>query len=173
MTRITFCISRCANCTQGVALTLTPLAAEFGVPGNESRFATCALFVGLIVGASFWGIASDIVGRRLAFNCTLFICGAFGLAAGGASNWVGYVLYLYFCLQRIPHTNEPSRICALYACLGLGVGGNLPVDAAVFLECLPPNSANVLSGLAAWWSVGTLISRYFPSRSFFALPLSG
>ena len=46
----------------------------------------------------------------------------------------------------------------MYACLGLGVGGNLPVDAAVFLECLPPNSANILSGLATWWSVGTLIA---------------
>ncbi|OJJ54785.1 hypothetical protein ASPSYDRAFT_210462 [Aspergillus sydowii CBS 593.65] len=123
---------------QGVALTLTPLANEFGISGNDSRFATCALFVGLIVGASFWGIASDIVGRRPAFNCTLLICGAFGLAAGGGPNWVG--------------------TCALYACVGLGVGGNLPVDAAVFCECLPPNSGNILSGLATWWSVGTLIS---------------
>lgn len=40
----------------------------------------------------------------------------------------------------------------------MGVGGNLPVDAAVFCECLPPNSGNILSGLATWWSVGTLIS---------------
>ncbi|KAJ5155268.1 hypothetical protein N7492_008071 [Penicillium capsulatum] len=123
---------------QGVALTLSPVAMEFGVSENESRFATCALFVGLIVGASFWGIASDAIGRRPAFNSTLFLCGTFGLAAGGGSTWVG--------------------VCALYACLGLGVGGNLPVDAAVFLECLPPNSANILSGLATWWSVGTLIS---------------
>ncbi|KAJ0423000.1 major facilitator superfamily domain-containing protein [Aspergillus carlsbadensis] len=123
---------------QGVALTLTPLSMEFGVTESESRFATCALFVGLIVGATFWGIASDIIGRRPAFNCTLFLCGAFGLAAGGGPNWVG--------------------TCALYACLGLGVGGNLPVDAAVFLECLPPNSSDLLSGLATWWSVGTLIS---------------
>ncbi|KAL4804061.1 major facilitator superfamily domain-containing protein [Aspergillus unguis] len=123
---------------QGVALTLTPLSMEFGVTENESRFATCALFVGLIVGASFWGIASDIIGRRPAFNCTLFLCGAFGLAAGGGPNWVG--------------------TCALYSCLGLGVGGNLPVDAAVFCECLPPDSGELLSGLATWWSVGTLIS---------------
>ncbi|KAJ5948974.1 hypothetical protein N7454_002281 [Penicillium verhagenii] len=123
---------------QGVALTLTPIANEFGISENHSRFATCALFVGLIIGASFWGIASDAIGRRPAFNMTLCICGIFGLAAGGAPSWVG--------------------VCALYACLGLGVGGNLPVDAAVFLECLPPNSASILSGLATWWSVGTLIS---------------
>lgn len=123
---------------QGVALTLTPVAMEFGVSDNYSRFATCSLFVGLIVGASFWGIASDAIGRRPAFNCTLFLCGTFGLAAGGGNSWVA--------------------VCALYACLGLGVGGNLPVDAAVFLECLPPNSANILSGLATWWSVGTLIA---------------
>ncbi|KAJ6120418.1 hypothetical protein N7523_004698 [Penicillium sp. IBT 18751x] len=123
---------------QGVALTLTPLATEFGVSETDSRFATCSLFVGLIIGASFWGIASDAIGRRPAFNMTLCICGTFGLAAGGGPNWVG--------------------TCALYACLGLGVGGNLPVDAAVFLECLPPNSGNILSGLATWWSVGTLIA---------------
>ncbi|KAL2816464.1 major facilitator superfamily domain-containing protein [Aspergillus granulosus] len=123
---------------QGVALTLTPLSMEFGVTESESRFATCALFVGLIVGATLWGIASDIIGRRPAFNCTLFLCGAFGLAAGGSPNWVG--------------------VCALYSCVGIGVGGNLPVDAAVFCECLPPNSGDLLSGLATWWSVGTLIS---------------
>ncbi|KAL4785164.1 MFS general substrate transporter [Aspergillus varians] len=123
---------------QGVALTLTPMSTEFGISQTDSRFATCALFVGLIIGASFWGIASDAIGRRPAFNCTLFLCGAFGLAAGGGPNWVG--------------------TCALYACVGVGVGGNLPVDAAVFLECLPPDSGNILSGLATWWSVGTLIA---------------
>ncbi|KAE8155235.1 major facilitator superfamily domain-containing protein [Aspergillus avenaceus] len=123
---------------QGVALTLTPLSKEFGISETDSRFATCALFVGLIIGASFWGIASDAIGRRPAFNCTLFLCGAFGLAAGGAPNWVG--------------------TCALYSCLGLGVGGNMPVDAAIFCECLPPDSGNILSALATWWSVGTLIA---------------
>jgi MFS family permease len=85
-----------ANKTQGVALTLTPIAKEFGVSENESRFATCSLFVGLIIGASFWGIASDAIGRRPAFNMTLCICGTFGLAAGGGPNWVGCVISSVF-----------------------------------------------------------------------------
>lgn len=78
-----------ADNMQGVALTLTPVAMEFGVSETDSRFATCSLFVGLIIGASFWGIASDAIGRRPAFNMTLCICGTFGLAAGGAPTWIG------------------------------------------------------------------------------------
>lgn len=48
-----------------------------------------------------------MIGRRLAFNATLFIAGVFGLAVGGGNNWIG--------------------TCALYSMLGVGVGGNLPV----------------------------------------------
>lgn len=123
---------------QGVALTLDPVAAEFGVSSTNVRYTTLSLFVGLCIGASFWGIASDIIGRRLAFNCTLAIAGIFGLAAGGAPNWIG--------------------LCALYACVGLGVGGNLPVDGALFLEFLPFESGNLLTLLSVWWPVGQLIS---------------
>ncbi|OJK03086.1 hypothetical protein ASPACDRAFT_76158 [Aspergillus aculeatus ATCC 16872] len=123
---------------QGIALTLTPIAEEFGVSSTRVRFTTCALFLGLCIGASFWGIASDIVGRRLAFNTTLFLCSVFGVAAGGGPNWIG--------------------TCALYSCLGLGVGGNLPVDGALFLEFLPFASGNMLTMLSVWWPVGQLIS---------------
>lgn len=123
---------------QGVALTLTKLSPEFGVDSNQIRYTTLALFVGLCLGASFWGIMSDVVGRRLAFNATLFIAGVFGLAAGGGPNWVG--------------------TCALFCCLGMGVGGNLPVDGALFLEFLPFASGNLLTLLSVWWPVGQVIS---------------
>jgi hypothetical protein len=109
---------------QGVALTLPQLSAEFGVDSNTVRYTTLSLFIGLCIGASFWGIISDVIGRRMAFNFTLFIAGIFGVAAGAAPNWIG--------------------VCALYACLGLGVGGSLPVDGALFLEFLPFASGNLL-----------------------------
>ena len=105
---------------------------------SEIRYTTLALFLGLCIGASFWGTASDIIGRRLAFNTTLLLAGVFGLAAGGGPNWTG--------------------IAALFSCLGLGVGGNLPVDGALFLEFLPFASGNLLTLLSVWWPVGQLIA---------------
>lgn len=81
-----------ADDVQGVALILPPLSAEFGVSSSWVRFTTCALFLGLCIGASFWGVVSDLIGRRPAFNMTLFICGVFGLATGGGPTWIGYVL---------------------------------------------------------------------------------
>ncbi|KAI9369135.1 major facilitator superfamily domain-containing protein [Aspergillus egyptiacus] len=123
---------------QGVALTLPQLSLEFGVDSNRVRFTTCALFLGLCIGATFWGLASDVIGRRPAFNMTLLIAGVFGLASGGGPNWIG--------------------TCGLYACLGLGVGGNMPVDGALFLEFLPFASGNLLTMLSVWWPVGNLIA---------------
>ena len=123
---------------QGVALTLPQLTAEFGPSETNVRYTTCATFIGLCLGASFWGVASDIMGRRIAFNFTLFIAGVFGLAVGGGPNWIG--------------------TCGLYAALGFGVGGNLPVDGALFLEFLPMASGGLLTLLSVWWPVGQLIA---------------
>lgn len=101
------------------------------------RYTTLSLFTGLCIGAVFWGTASDIIGRRLAFNTTLFLAGVFGLSVGGSTHWIS--------------------VCALYSSLGLGVGGNLPVDGALFLEFLPFASGNLLTMLSVWWPVGQLI----------------
>jgi len=57
------------------------------------------------------------MGRRLAFNLTLFIASVFGTSAGAGSNFVA--------------------TAAMIACVGLGTGGNLPVDGAIFLEFVP------------------------------------
>lgn len=123
---------------QGVALTLPGLSAEFGIDETQVRFTTLSLFIGLCIGASFWGVASDIIGRRLAFNGTLCLAGVFGLAAAGAPTWIG--------------------ACGLFACVGLGIGGNLPVDGALFLEFLPSGNNNLLTLLSVWWPIGNLIA---------------
>ncbi|KAK0635358.1 major facilitator superfamily domain-containing protein [Bombardia bombarda] len=127
--------------TQGVSLTLPSLSAEFGVSEKSIRYTTSALFVGLCFGSFFWGLGSDVLGRRIAFNVTLLITSVFGIASAYAPSW--------------------GWVCFFYGALGFGVGGNLPVDGALFLEFLPDASSSLLTLLSIWWPIGQLCSSIF------------
>jgi MFS family permease len=85
----------------------------------------------------FRGPMADIIGRRLAFNCTLFMVGIFLIAAGGSNN-----IYTYG---------------AMIALVGFGSGGNVPVAATVYLEFVPSSGFYLLTILSAWWAVGAVI----------------
>ncbi|KIK01641.1 hypothetical protein K443DRAFT_678188 [Laccaria amethystina LaAM-08-1] len=113
------------------SLILAPVVAEFHFNGP---FLTLAANIGFLVGAISWGLASDIWGRRWPFNATLFIAGVFGLAAGGSQNLV--------------------TLASLIAVLGIGVGGNLPVDATIFLDFVPASHQYLLAVVAVFWSFG-------------------
>ncbi|KAF8512504.1 MFS general substrate transporter [Gautieria morchelliformis] len=121
---------------QGVAIILPQIALEMNPP--HIAFATLALYVGLICGATTWGVLADIIGRKLSWTITLLIAGVFGVAAGGAPNFV--------------------TLGALVACCGFGVGGNLPVDGALYLEHIPQRYQWTLTLLSVWWAVGQLIA---------------
>jgi len=123
---------------QGVAIILPQVGKEFNPP--HQTFLTLALYVGLIFGASFWGVTADIIGRRLAFNLTLFIAALFGTAAGGGPNFVG--------------------VASMVACIGLGTGGNLPVDGPIFLEFVPGTHQYLLTILSFWWCIGQVIASF-------------
>ncbi|KAG0634091.1 major facilitator superfamily domain-containing protein [Tuber brumale] len=122
---------------QGLALILTSIQREFGIEDSRIGYTTCALFAGLCCGAVGWGVFSDLWGRKAAFNSTLAIAAIFGLAVGSANSW--------------------ATTAALFACIGTGVGGNLPVDGALFLEFLPERNGNLLAGLSIWWPFGQLV----------------
>ncbi|KAL9940389.1 hypothetical protein V8E36_001094 [Tilletia maclaganii] len=121
---------------QGVAIILPQIRRE--LVGYPPQWATFSLYIGLIIGAALWGIMADIVGRRLSFNVTLFLAGVFGIAAGGAPNFIG--------------------LCGLLAALGVGLGGNLPVDGMLFLEFIPGKNQNLLTLLSVYWAIGQLIA---------------
>ena len=82
---------------------------------------------------------SDIIGRRIAWNATLVISGIFGVAAGAAPTFVIF--------------------CAMIACIGFGVGGNLPVDGALFLEFLPGSHQYLLTLMSLFWAIGQVVAR--------------
>ena len=79
---------------------LPPVLVEFH--GSSGPYLKLAQNIGLLIGAFFWGLGSDVWGRRLSFNITLFIIGVFATAAGGSNSYLTLeVMAAYvFCLTR-------------------------------------------------------------------------
>ncbi|KAK0445025.1 MFS general substrate transporter [Desarmillaria tabescens] len=115
-------------------LILTQVTAEFKFNGP---LLTLAANIGLLVGAIVWSVGCDIWGRRWSFNLTLLIAGVFGLSAGGSPNFI--------------------TLASLLAVVGVGVGGNMPVDSAVFLDLVPGTHQYLLTVMSVWWSLGQLL----------------
>jgi len=115
-------------------LILAPVTDEFTF---KAPFLSLAANAGLLVGAVFWGFGCDVWGRRWCFNVTLFIAGVFGLAAGGSPNFI--------------------TLASLLAVMGVGVGGNLPVDSVVFLDLVPASHQYLLTFMSIFWCLGQLV----------------
>ncbi|KAL4072126.1 major facilitator superfamily domain-containing protein [Scleroderma citrinum] len=107
---------------------------EFNVQGEWMLLAQS---LGLLAGAIFWGVGCDMWGRRWSFNLTLLVTAIFALVAAAAPNYV--------------------VLCACVAGWSFGVGGNLPVDSAVFLEFVPPSHQYMLTVLSVFWALGDLL----------------
>lgn len=118
------------------SLIFTPITNEF----NPSRppLLTLAQNIGLLAGAMFWGFGCDIFGRRWAFNLTLGVTSVFGLIAAGSPNF--------------------AAIGTFAALWSFGVGGNLPVDSAIFLEFLPGTHQYLLTVLSVDWAFAQLLA---------------
>lgn len=119
-----------------VSLILPPVSYEFNAP--RPPLLTLAQNIGLLLGALFWGFGCDIFGRRWAFNLTIGITGVFGLVAAGSSSF--------------------AAICTFAALWSVGVGGNLPVDSAIFLEFLPGSHQYLLTILSIAWAFAQLLA---------------
>jgi len=95
----------------------------------------------MLVGALFWGLSADVIGRKHAFNYSLLISSIFTIVAGASPNWI--VLGFFISMSAF------------------GAGGNLVLDTAVFLEYLPSKHQWLLTLMAAWWGVGQLVAGLF------------
>lgn len=117
------------------SLILPPITSEFGP--DRPPLLTLAQNIGLLAGAMFWGFGCDIFGRKWAFNLTLGLTAVWGLVAAGAPNF--------------------AAIGTFAALWSFGVGGNLPVDSAIFLEFLPASHQYLLTVLSVDWAIAQVI----------------
>jgi MFS family permease len=113
------------------SLIFTPVRNEFNP--DRPPFLTLSQNIGLLFGAVFWGFGCDIFGRRWAFNLTIGITAVFGMIAAGSPNF--------------------AAIAVFAALWSVGVGGNLPVDSAIFLEFLPGSHQYLLTILSIDWAL--------------------
>lgn len=118
------------------SLILPAVAAEFRVA--QPPLLTLAQNIGLLAGAVFWGFGCDIFGRRWGFNLTLGITSVFGMLAASSPNFAAVGVF-----------------AALWS---FGVGGNLPIDSAIFLEFLPASHAYLLTVLSLFWALAQLFA---------------
>lgn len=121
------------------SITASYVVIEFNP--SYTRAGQLALYIGLLVGALFWGISADIIGRKWAFNLSLLISSVFGIVAGGAPNYDSWVFF--------------------NAMMAFGAGGNLVLDTTVFLEYLPSTATWLVILMAAWWGCGQTVAGLF------------
>lgn len=140
---------------QAFVVCLPAIQAEWGLQSSDTGGLLTCLFGGMILGALIWGTFSDVFGRKPTFNITLFITAVFGLASAFSQSFVG--------------------VCCLAALLGCGLGGNLPVDSTMLLEFVPSYRKNIVTLLAIFWPVGSLVGAGVGWALLppFSCPLSG
>ncbi|KAI7488402.1 MFS general substrate transporter [Hortaea werneckii] len=139
-----FCLNGFGYAVDSQILLIQSIIATYAAYEFQPGFGngmTIAAYVGMLLGALFWGLSADVIGRKYAFNISLLLSSVFCIVAGASPNWV--VLGLFVCLASF------------------GSGGNLVLDTAVFLEYLPSNKQWLLTLMAAWWGLGQLIAGLF------------
>lgn len=104
---------------------------------SYTRAGQLAVYIGLLVGALFWGLSADIIGRKWCFNLSLLITAIFAIIAGAAPNYASWA--------------------AFNALVTFGSGGNLVLDTTCFLEYLPHRKTYMVTLMAAWWGVGQMV----------------
>lgn len=122
--------------SQGIGAVQPAIVLEFqGI--DHVAFSSVAYYVGMIVGALFWGVSCDFIGRNPAFNTTIMIGGIFACACAGLSNF--------------------DAFCFFWFVIGTAAGGNVPVDSIIFLEYVPGSHQYLLTALSAWWNFAQVI----------------
>ncbi|KAG5983934.1 hypothetical protein E4U55_006641 [Claviceps digitariae] len=122
---------------QAFGLVLSPLQQEMGFGDGQSGRISTSFSAGLTAGAMFWGLMSDIVGRRWAFNLTCLFTSSFGLCLGFSNNY--------------------TTLLVITAFVGFGVGGNIPVDSAILLEFIPQNRRFLVACLSVFQPLGVVV----------------
>ncbi|KAI5957249.1 hypothetical protein KGF54_000177 [Candida jiufengensis] len=111
-----------------------------GVHPPEGRlpYIVLAQNFGLLAGCIIFSLLSDIVGRKIPFQITLLVTSIFAIIAGASPNFAALGCFVAF--------------------YSVGVGGNIVVDASLFLESIPASYQWILTVMSSWWALAGVIT---------------
>ncbi|KAM0331239.1 hypothetical protein ACHAQA_002908 [Verticillium albo-atrum] len=140
-----FCLSGFGYAVDSMVTLLQSVIAaqaylEVAKDGGYATGLTIASYAGLLIGALFWGFTADVIGRRIAFNTTLFLAAIATIVSGASPSWESLGFFI--------------------ALIGFGAGGNLVLDPTVYLEYLPSHKQWTITTMACWWGVGQAINGF-------------
>lgn len=122
---------------QAFGLILTSVQQEFGFSATESGNLGTSFSAGLTAGAFLFGVVVDIIGRYWAFNLTVLTSSIFGICLGAPDTY--------------------NALLVLTAFVGLGIGGNIPIDTTICLEMLPQKNRWLLPTLSIFQPLGVVL----------------
>ncbi|WWC58954.1 uncharacterized protein I303_101499 [Kwoniella dejecticola CBS 10117] len=123
---------------QCIAVILPRVQVHFNLTSKVVGLLSASTMAGMMIGAVAWGVVSDLLGRSLPFNATLFLTAIFGIAASFSPNFTILCIWMFL--------------------LGSAVGGSMPTDGTLFLENLPHSKQYLLTLLSVFFSLGAVFS---------------
>ncbi|KAF0536952.1 MFS general substrate transporter [Gigaspora margarita] len=123
---------------QCVVVILPRVKVHYNVNEKFIGVLSSSMALGMMIGALFWGVLSDAYGRKKAFNFTLLFTALFGILSAFSQSFF--------------------QLCILLFLTGFSVGGNMPVDGALFLEFIPKTHQYLLTSLSVFFSFGAVLT---------------
>ena len=122
-----------------IGFLIPSIIVSLHITREQAAWLVTALFVGMMLGAWFWGSLADRIGRKNVFVYTILIASVFALASALAPNYETLLLF---------------RLLS-----GFGIGGSLPVDYAITAEFMPSRQrGRWLVFLESFWALGTIVA---------------
>ncbi|OQE27976.1 hypothetical protein PENFLA_c005G10105 [Penicillium flavigenum] len=119
-----------------ISLVMPQASKEFSP--QYATLLSAAQYAGLAVGAVFFGFVSNLIGRRLTWQVSIFGVSIFTAAGAGSSTWA--TLNVFIAFEQLADENPVA------------------IDLTVFAECLPRRWGFLLTGLVCLWGLGSAIT---------------